>query len=162
MDMVRLKPVSIQIWAVLNGLDRRSNIISDCDPSHYYGDGDNPPPPPSPGNGTQGCTPGYWKQEHHFDSWAIYNPGDSFDTTFGVSYDAAITLAEAADANGGKENALARHAVSALLNASNSSVDYYYSVEEVISMVQAAFASGNFNGTKDLFEYQNELGCPLN
>ncbi|MAT96181.1 MAG: hypothetical protein CL608_03485, partial [Anaerolineaceae bacterium] len=71
------------------------------------------------------------------------------------------TLAEAADAKGGQENALARHAVAALLNAS-SSVDYLYSTADVISMVQAAFASGDFNGTKDLFEAQNELGCPLN
>ena len=72
------------------------------------------------------------------------------------------TLAQAAGAKGGGANALARHAVAALLNSTNGSVDYKYSTQDVISMVQAAFASGDFNGTKDMFEAQNELGCPLN
>lgn len=135
--------------------DGSVTTVSDCDPSHYYGE---TPPPPPPGGG-EGCTPGYWKQEHHFDSWVGYSPNDSFDAVFGVSYGG--TLVEAAGAKGGKENALARHAVAALLNAS-SGVDYYYTTTDVINMVQAAFASGDFNGTKDLFEYQNELGCPLN
>ncbi len=133
---------------------------SDCDPSHYYGETPPPPTPtPPPPGGGEGCTPGYWKQDQHFDSWVGYSPSDSFDAVFGVSYGG--TLVEAADANGGQENALARHAVAALLNAS-SSVDYYYTEADIINMVQAAFASGDYNGTKDLFEYQNELGCPLN
>jgi len=130
-------------------------VANDCDPSHYYGE---EPPPPPPGGG-EGCTPGYWKQDQHFDSWVGYSPSDSFDAVFGVSYGG--TLLEAAGANGGGANALARHAVAALLNAS-SSVDYYYSTADVISMVQAAFASGDFEATKDLFALQNEMGCPLN
>lgn len=141
----------------VEGVDVRGGIVSDCDPSHYYGE---MPPPPPPGNGTQGCTPGYWKQDHHFDSWVGYSPNDSFAAVFGVAYGG--TLAQAADAKGGGANALARHAVAALLNAANPDVDYLYSTADVISMVQSAFASGNYNGTKDLFEAQNELGCPLN
>ncbi len=162
-------------WGCVEGLDRRGNTISDCDPSHYYGNGGTPTPtpppptptpppptptPPPPGNGTEGCTPGYWKQEHHFDSWVGYNPTDNFDTVFMVTYGG--TLAEAADAKGGQENALARHAVAALLNAANADVDYLYSTQDVINMVQAAFASGDYEDTKDLFEAQNEMGCPLN
>ena len=127
--------------------------VNDCDPSHYYGE--EPPPPP----GDDGCTPGYWKQEQHFDSWVGYNPGDSFDAVFGVSYGG--TLLEAAEAKGGGANALARHAVAALLNSSNPDVDYLYSTADVISMVQAAFANGDYETTKDLFEAQNELGCPI-
>ncbi len=129
--------------------------LSVCDPSHYYGEEPTPPPP----GGGEGCTPGYWKQDQHFDSWVGYSPNDLFADVFGVAYPG--TLVEAADANGGGANALARHAVAALLNAS-SSVDYYYTTADVISMVQAAFASGDYEATKDLFAYQNELGCPLN
>lgn len=142
----------------VEGVDVRGGTVSDCDPSHYYGE--NPPPPPPPSGGTQGCTPGYWKQEHHFDSWVGYSPNDSFSAVFGVNYSG--TLAQAAGAKGGGANALARHAVAALLNSTNGGVDYKYSTQDVINMVQAAFASGDFNGTKDLFEAQNELGCPLN
>ncbi|WP_420645783.1 hypothetical protein [Candidatus Leptofilum sp.] len=139
----------------VEGVDIRGNVVSDCDPSHYYGE--TPPPPPG---GGEGCTPGYWKQEHHFDSWVGYSPTDSFDAVFGVSYGG--TLAEAAAAKGGQANALARHAVAALLNASTGGVDYLYSTADVISMVQAAFDSGDYETTKDLFEAQNEQGCPLN
>jgi len=131
--------------------DDGSLSVMDTDPSHYFG--------VEPPSGGQGCTPGFWKQEQHFDSWVGYSPSDSFDAVFGVSYGG--TLLEAADANGGGVNALARHAVAALLNSTNPDVDYLYSTDEVINMVQAAFASGDYEGTKDLFEYQNELGCPL-
>lgn len=143
----------------VEGVDVRGGVVTDCDPSHYYGENP-PPPPPPPGNGTEGCTPGYWKQEHHFDSWVGFSPSDSFDAVFGVSYGG--TLAEGAAAKGGGANALARHAVAALLNSANADVDYLYSTAEVINMVQDAFASGDFEDTKDLFEAQNELGCPLN
>lgn len=129
-------------------------VANDCDPSHYYGE---EPPPPPPGGG-EGCTPGYWKQDQHFDSWVGYSPSDSFDAVFGVSYGG--TLLDAANAGGGGANALARHAVAALLN-STSSVDYFYSTAEVISIVQDAFNSGDYESAKDLFEFQNELGCPL-
>jgi hypothetical protein len=139
----------------VEGVDVRGDTVSDCDPSHYYGEEDTPPP-----GGTQGCTPGYWRQAHHYDSWVGYSPSDSFDAVFGVSYGG--TLAQAVVAKGGGSNALARHAVAALLNSTNADVDYLYSTAEVISMVQAAFASGNYEATKNLFEAQNELGCPLN
>lgn len=114
------------------------------------------PPPPS---GGEGCTPGYWKQDHHFDSWVGYATDDSFDTIFGV--DVGGTLLDALNMKGGKDKALMRHAAAALLNASGG-VSYLYSEEEIIAMVQEAFASGDFNGTKALFETQNEAGCPLN
>lgn len=72
------------------------------------------------------------------------------------------TLGDAVRLNGGGERALARHAVAALLNAANTNVSYLYSEADVISMVQNAYASGNFEGVKNLFEAQNEAGCPLN
>jgi hypothetical protein len=57
---------------------------------------------------------------------------------------------------------LGRHAVAALLNASNPDVSYYYSEAEVITLVQEAYATGDFETAKDLLEQQNELFCPLN
>ena len=111
-----------------------------------------PPPPPPPCDGDEGCTPGYWKQEHHFDSWpAAYSPGDDFDTIFGTSTD--MTLLEALKAKGhGSE--LYRHGVAALLNAASGDVDYPLTVEEVIAYVQAGEAWPLVDA--------NEEHCPLN
>lgn len=119
-------------------------------------------PPPPPGGG-EGCTPGYWKQPHHFDSWEAtgYEPGDDFGVVFGV--DSSIdTLLDGLRARGGGENALARHAVAALLNATSPDVSYEYTAAGVIGMVQDAYAAGNFRAVKNMFEYENEMGCPLN
>ncbi|MBW2504022.1 MAG: hypothetical protein JRE16_05570, partial [Deltaproteobacteria bacterium] len=69
----------------------------------------------------EGCTPGYWKQAHHFDSWTGFEPDDSYEAVFGVSATCqdGLTLLEALKKGGGGECALGRHAVAALLNASN-------------------------------------------
>lgn len=125
-----------------------------------------PMPPtatPEPPGGGQGCTPGYWRQEHHWDSWVNYSPADDFEVVFGVvaSFD-PHTLIDAVRLGGGGERAMARHAVAALLNAGNPDVSYLYSEADVIAMVQGAYATGDFEGVKNLFEAQNEAGCPLN
>lgn len=118
---------------------------------------------PEPPAGGQGCTPGYWRQDHHFDSWVGYAPTDDFEAVFGVnaSFD-PHTLLDGVTRNGGGENALARHAVAALLNAGSGGVSYAYSTADVINLVQAAYATGNFEATKNLFEAQNDTVCPLN
>ncbi len=124
-----------------------------------------PPPPPPPGGGTQGCTPGYWKQSQHFDSWTGYAPGADFDATFGVDFFSPnITLAGAAGAGGGGNNALARHAVAALLNSASGGVDYQFSTAQVIDIVQGdgAYAGLSVEQRKDLLAIANERGCPLN
>ena len=112
--------------------------------------------------GGQGCTPGFWKQDHHLDSWVGYSPDDSYDAKFGVTSSKGWTLLEAAAAKGGGEKALARHATAALLNSANPDVSYEFSTTEVIGLVQDAYATGDFEGAKDALEYQNEVGCPLN
>lgn len=113
--------------------------------------------------GDQGCTPGYWKQEQHFDSWAGYSPGDKFDAVFGRdATNPDLTLLQALQQGGGGLKALMRHAVAALLNASNPGVNYPYTTAQVISMFQAAFDSGSYEATKNRLEAANELGCPLN
>jgi hypothetical protein len=110
--------------------------------------------------GNQGCTPGYWRQVIHYDSWFGYAPNQSFSSVFGVGPN--ITLAAALRLEGGGQNALIRHAVAALLNAASGSVNYPYTTAQVIAKVQAAFATGNFEAHKNDFVAANELGCPLN
>jgi hypothetical protein len=115
------------------------------------------PPPP----GGEGCTPGFWKQSQHLDSWVGYEPTDVYDDVFGVAHFGDLTLLEALNLSGGGANALGRHSVAALLNASSPDVDYDYSVSMVIAAVQEAFATGQYEATKDVFEFYNEQGCPL-
>jgi hypothetical protein len=115
----------------------------------------------------EGCTPGYWRNHSSFargnqsDAWVGYVAGDLFDDVFGVVSSDGDTLQQAVTSNGGGEQALQRHAVAAILNSS-SSVDYFYSEAEIIALVQSAYATDQFEGTKNLFAFQNELGCPLN
>jgi hypothetical protein len=120
------------------------------------------PPPPC----DEGCTPGYWKQEQHFDSWEGYSTDDMFDDVFGVG--PSITLLEALNArrkdySSGAEAAMLRHAVAALLNAANSDVNYGEDTDWVIEGVNLAYAGElGFEYVKDVFEDYNERHCPLN
>ncbi len=117
------------------------------------------PPPPT---GGEGCTPGYWKQPQHLDSWMGYAPSDLYNEVFGVNFKSGLTLLQALGMNGGGANALARHSTAALLDARSTNVDYDFSVAQVIQAVQSAFATRNFEGVKNVFEFYNEQGCPLN
>jgi hypothetical protein len=121
---------------------------------------------PEPGE-LEGCTPGYWR--NHADRWVGVASTDGFNATFGVDlFDPDITLGTAIWLTGGGNNAFARHATAALLNAyakelgsNDQFVNYPYSVDEVIAMVQDAIADGIIEATKDLFDAANSLGCPL-
>lgn len=117
----------------------------------------------TPSGGGQGCTPGYWRQEHHYDSWEGYASTDLFDSVFD-DYFPDETLGEVVWARGGGINALGRHAVAALLNASSSDVSYDLTVQQVIDGFNAAAAGDRQaqNAQKDIFEGFNEQGCPLN
>jgi hypothetical protein len=113
----------------------------------------------------QGCTPGYWRQPHHFDSWAAtgFAPTDSFGAVFGVSPSfSPSTLADAVALGGGGEFALARHAVAGLLNAAHPDVNYFFTTAQVIAGVQNAYATGNFEPFKEELDFANNAGCPLN
>jgi hypothetical protein len=112
--------------------------------------------------GGEGCTPGYWKQSHHFDSWEVFSPSDDYEATFGVDASFSKTLLGALEQGGGGEKALGRHATAALLNAASGGVDYAFTTAEVIAIVQAAYASGDFEGAKNQLESENEMGCGLN
>ncbi|HOC42314.1 MAG TPA: hypothetical protein PKJ99_04765 [Thermoanaerobaculales bacterium] len=110
----------------------------------------------------QGCTPGYWKQNQHLFAWVGYAPTDLYATVFSVTPSTAnLSLLRALQMGGGGERALYRHATAALLNAANPAVNYPYTEAEIKLMVQAAYATGDFETPKDLFETANEAGCPL-
>jgi len=128
--------------------------------------------------GNEGCTPGYWKnnaKNWEASAWVGYAPGDSFEAIFGVDVTLrgngkatypTPTLLEALDANGGGINALARHAVAALLNISNPDIGYGIgSTAALITMVHDAIVSGDesqIDALHVLLAGYNEAGCPIN
>lgn len=128
---------------------------------------------PAGEGGGEGCTPGYWRQPHHFDSWVGHGTDDLLGSVFTLPSDlelqnperddpAEISLHDGVTLRGGGVNALIRHAVAALLNATSGDVDYDLTEQDVIDQFNAAIADdGDVEGTKDDFEGFNELGCPL-
>ena len=108
--------------------------------------------------GTEGCTPGYWRNHTLA---GVSNL--AFETVFeGTTVTSGTTtLKEAAAIGGGGLSALVRHAAAAYLSAA-SGIDYLYSTADVVSMFNAANPGGNIEGTKNLFAAANEMGCPLN
>jgi hypothetical protein len=89
---------------------------------------------------TEGCTPGFWKQPHHFEYWVGYSPTDTFSDAFGVGPDMSLLDALSAkrqDFRSGDEAALVRHAVAALLNAAYG-MDAW-TVDRVIEKVRQAW-----------------------
>jgi hypothetical protein len=120
------------------------------------------PPPPPPPPALAGCTPGYWKQSQHFDSWTMpYTPGTSFGSVFADAFPGK-TLLQVVALGGGGLNALGRHTVAALLNAASSGVESGMTTAQVIAAFNAAYASGSYETQKNVFEAMNEIGCPLN
>lgn len=122
--------------------------------------------------GEEGCTPGYWKQPHHFDSWPVSTDmgfGDAFDG-FCDMYDVDLvrpergticdlTLLEALGTRGGGPNALARAAAAAWLNT--GAIAYPYSRAQVEMKVEGAMMSGDFEDAAGDLDDANNLGCPL-
>ena len=114
--------------------------------------------------GGQGCTPGYWKQAHHFADWtAPYAPDDLFADHFEDAFPGR-TLLDVAKKGGGGLHALGRHTVAALLNAANAEVSYDLTAQEVVDAFNVAHpgSKSDYEALKDEFENYNEQGCPLN
>ena len=114
--------------------------------------------------GGHGCTPGYWKQGHHFADWtAPYDPSDPFSDHFEDAFPGR-TLVQVIDGGGGGLDALGRHTVAALLNAANPEVSYDLTPQEVIDTFNNVYpgSKDDYESLKDWFEDFNEQGCPLN
>ncbi len=117
-----------------------------------------PPPPP----GGQGCTPGYWKQSQHYDSYpAPYAYNTLFSSVFENAF-SGKTFQQVMATGGGGLNALGRHTVAALLNAASGGVDYDLTPQEVIDGFNAVYPGGDYEAQKNIFANFNEQGCPLN
>jgi hypothetical protein len=119
----------------------------------------------------EGCSHGFWK--NHVSAWpAPYVPTDTLGTYFtGLAAHglAGDTLAEALEYGGGpalvdKIRILLRNAVASLLNAASSSVSYPLTVQQVVTQVNAAIASGDpatILALEQQLDVYNNLGCPL-
>jgi hypothetical protein len=124
--------------------------------------------------GNQGCTPGYFKQRQHFDSWTGYTTSEPVSLVFtGVLPSlAAESLLDALQGGGGPglagaETILLRAAVAALLNAGNTNVSYPLTTADIISEVNAALATGDRDTILTLATRLDNFnngpgGCPLN
>ena len=122
----------------------------------------------------EGCTPGYWK--NHLDSWPPtgYSPEQSVPSVFAEANAypeaAAASLLDALNFGGGGGVAgavrnLLRASVAALLDAAHPGVSYPRTPANVISLVDAALATGDRDTMLDLaaeLDADNNLGCPLN
>jgi hypothetical protein len=118
--------------------------------------------------GSEGCTPGYWKQSQHYDSWMGYLQSQPFETVVGVnSLPGDPSFLQTLGLNGGGASALSRHTAAALLNAAASSgVTYAYTTNEIIAGYQHAVLNGAaaIETQKNLLDAANNGvgGCPLN
>jgi hypothetical protein len=138
----------------------------------------------------EGCTPGYWKQDQHFDSWVGHLPSDLlfglFDAVGSDPYFTHIatldsggsvmmgsaTLVQALQFGGGdtvadKAEILLRAAVAAVLNADNPGVDYPWTSTAIKDAVIAALQSQDPDQILDLAgqldaDNNGPGGCPLN
>jgi cysteine-rich repeat protein len=116
--------------------------------------------------GGEGCTPGYWKQDHHFCNWPPpYTPSTKFLDVFtqcGGQYPANQTLVGALSTGGGGFKAMGRHAVAALLNAASPQVESDLEVNEVIDLVNDACTGAQSVSTvHGILAGFNEQDCPL-
>jgi hypothetical protein len=120
--------------------------------------------------GGDGCTPGYWRQDHHLDSWPV-DPMMLFSDVFDREITIRIkrkntitepTLLEAVAAHGGSVNIAARHAVAAYLNSLNGEVNYDMTPEAVIAGFQYSFDNDDYGDVIENLVNFNEQGCPLN
>jgi hypothetical protein len=130
--------------------------------------------------GTQGCTPGYWK--NHTSNWQedpshYYNAGKltlahaHFVTANLPNNDLMLTALSYKGGPGaaGAEQILLRAAAAAWLNAAHEGVGYplrrYSTDHPIVASVNAAIASGNRESMLTLakeLDADNNLGCPLN
>ena len=140
----------------------------------------NPPPPPPPSTtttttttptGNEGCTPGFWKNnadKKGASQWTDpYDPTDLVSSVFDTASFTSIgnlTLLQGLQLGGGGANALTRHAIAAVLSAAHPDIDYPLTVDEIVDMVNAAYASGDadtIESLKDTLDRFNNLNCSI-
>ena len=116
--------------------------------------------------GTEGCTPGYWRNNADTNPRIAELDGISLraallditgiDVTVippELTIDVAITL------NGGEFDQFVKHASAAVYNIYYP-LDYIEPTEEFTDAIQMA-ADGDLGGAKDILDAANNLGCPI-
>ena len=108
----------------------------------------------------EGCSPGYWKQSNHFDSYpAGYSPNDLFDTYFENAFP-GMTLVQVLSQGGGGLKSLGRHAVAALLSSA-AGLNTGMTTQEVIDAFDGVFPGGNYASVIADLEEISDAVCTL-
>lgn len=112
------------------------------------------------------CDVGFWRQSENAGEWpAPYTTSTPFRDVFGVDAFPGASLLQVVSASGGKEKALGRQAVAAVLNAAHAEINFDRSAQQVIDAFNTAYLSGSnsqINSTAKSIEEANSRGCPLN
>lgn len=127
-------------------------------------------------NETEGCSPGYWKNNGDKNPRigeieGIYLKDALFAIT-GVVVPIVpddLTLGQAVQLNGGGANAFMRHAAAAVFNIwygfddekGVPLIDYLEPETTFTQIIQDAVNSGDYEAAKDLLDAANNLGCPI-
>ncbi|MDO5566633.1 MAG: PKD domain-containing protein, partial [Planctomycetia bacterium] len=105
----------------------------------------------------EGLTAYFWR--NHTCDWHVYSPYDNYEEVFSVcGLIKPGMLIHALQYSDGDIAGLWRESTAALLNATHPDIDYRYSVEEVISMVQNAYATHQFDIYAHIFAQENYRG----
>jgi hypothetical protein len=89
-----------------------------------------------------------------------YSPSQQFSDVFENAFP-GLTLLDVLKQGGGGLQALGRHTVAALLNAS-SGINFGLTTTQVIDAFNAVFPGGAYETQKNAFAALNERTCPLN
>lgn len=124
-----------------------------------------------PGDGTQGCTPGYWK--NHTENWpagifptdavALYFANAALYGLGGASLLQALGFSGGSGTVGGAR-ILLREAVAGLLNAAHPDVDYALSMGNLQTSVNVLLATNDRSAMlagATMLDAFNNLGCPF-
>jgi hypothetical protein len=139
--------------------------VSATDTARYFGR-----------TGAEGHTPGFWKTNvdtknavawpRQLDGSLVFDPLQPISSLFaGLPTElASLTLVDGIGLQGGGIEALLRHAISGVLNATHPYVAYPLSALEIVTLTNAAIASGDastIESLKNRFQGFNELGSDL-
>ena len=161
-----VQPASYTNTGTVTGTEpRTSQTVTSSDIARYFGR-----------TGAEGNTPGFWKTNvdtknaiawpRLADGTLVLDPLQPISSLFAglPPVYADLTLDQGLGTGGGGIEALLRHAIAGVLNATHPWVAYPLSAGEVIALVNAAIASGNpttIESLKDQFVGYNERGSDL-